>query len=100
MIRRQIPTAERLRSLVEASVGELTKEARAAWLRHPCTEAVLLLLEASRMQSIERMENGAVGEELTQAMSQSQLASTLFDDIQVYIIEPEEENDDEDTDVN
>ena len=98
MIKRKIPTSDELRQQAETLIGELTAEQRNAWLHLPCTEAVILLLEASRMQSIERMEEGATGDILTQAMAQSQLASTLVDDIQVYIIDPIEEADDENSD--
>ena len=100
MSRRKIPTSEELRAQAEILIGELTREQRNVWLRTPCTEALVLLLEASRMQSIERMEDGATGEILTQAMSQAQLANTLVDDIQEYIIEPKEEDEDGDEDVN
>lgn len=96
---RLIPTAEDLREKVNQIISLYDREARDAWLNHKCTRALVLLLEASRMESIERMENGATGDVLHQCMAQSQLASSLVDDIQLYFVEPlEEEVTDDDSD--
>ncbi len=90
MLKRQIPSAEELRKKVDAIIDEIDPVDRRVWLADPCTKALILLLEASRMDSIELMENGPESDgRLRQAMAQSQLASSLVDDIQDYIIEPE-----------
>lgn len=94
MLKRRIPTAEELHKAAQSVIAETDTTARQAWLLHPCTKSVFLLLEASRMQSVEIMENGPPDAELRRAMAQSQLASSLTDDLQDYIVDAKESADD------
>ena len=95
---RQIPTAEELHAQTIALLRDIDPADRDVWFQNPCTMAVFRLLEASRLQAIEMMEDGATGERLTQLMAQAGLARSLAEDMQEYIAPtPVEDEDDEPT---
>jgi len=76
-------------------LSKVESQERTEWLELRCTQAMFLLLEASRMQAIEAIEEGPDPERLKQMAAQSQLASTLIDDLSTYITEPQAEDEDD-----
>jgi hypothetical protein len=87
-------TSQELQAQIERHLGEVDIEVRQAWARHPCTEALLYLLELTRMTALEMAEEGPPPEEMRQAIYQAQLAKSLREDLLEFVVNvPEEEND-------
>lgn len=91
-MQRLIPTSEQLVKLAQQGVAELSKEERREWYSSPITQALFTLLEASRMEAYETIEQGATGDTLMQHMAQAQFASGLVDSLYYTLVEDDLED--------
>lgn len=91
----KIPTSLELEEAANRVMAEVGYETKRDWLHHPCTEAVICLLECARMQALEVAEEGPEPHVMAQHIAQAQLAKNLTEDLMKYIMDDEEiENDD------